>query len=90
MHIAESSGACGNRPSRFKDFARVAACFAMAAQLTASPLTSAESSGGSRLSGASAKGAPDPILKVMQGELARATAIVAEARIRVRFIRGSG
>jgi TldD protein len=46
----------------------------MAAQLTASPLTSAESSSGSRLSGASAKGAPDPILKVMQGELARATA----------------
>jgi TldD protein len=45
----------------------------MAAQLMASPLTSAESSGGSRLSGASAKGAPDPILKVMQGELARAT-----------------
>ncbi len=78
MNIAGSSRVCGKRSSRGTEFARVAACLAMAAQLAVSPLTSAGTTSGNRAASA-AKAAPDPILKVMQGELARATSSLAKS-----------
>jgi TldD protein len=78
MNIAGSSRVCGKRSSRGTEFARMAACLAMAAQLAVSPLTSAGTTSGNRAASA-AKAAPDPILKVMQGELARATSSLAKS-----------
>jgi hypothetical protein len=76
IKIAGSSRVCGKRPSLPAEFARMAACLAMAAQLAVSPLTSAGTAFGNRA--ASAPKAPDPILKEMQGELARATSSLAK------------
>jgi TldD protein len=78
MNIAGSSRVCGKRSSRGTEFARMAACLAMAAQLAVSPLTSAGTTSGNRAASA-AKAAPDPILEVMQGELARATSSLAKS-----------
>ncbi len=78
MNIAGSSRVCGTRSSRGTEFARMAACLAMAAQLAVSPLTSAGTTSGNR-SASAAKAAPDPILKVMQSELARATTSLAKS-----------
>jgi TldD protein len=66
-----------------KEFARVAACLAMAAQLAVSPLTSAGTTptmgSSSTKATAPAKATGDPILKVMQSELARATASLGKS-----------
>ena len=78
MNIAGSSRVCGTRSSRGTEFARMAACLAMAAQLAVSPLTSAGTTSGNR-SASAAKAAPDPILKVMQSELTRATTSLAKS-----------
>jgi TldD protein len=76
MNIAGSSRVHGNRHSQARSFVQMAACFTMAAQLAVSPLTSAGTPPGNRAASA-AKTAPDPILKVMQAELARATTDLA-------------
>jgi len=78
IKIAGSSRVCGKRPSLPTEFARMAACLAMAAQLAVSPLTSAGTASGYRAPSAP-QAAPDPILKVMQGELARATSSLAKS-----------
>jgi TldD protein len=78
IKIAGSSRVYGKRPSLPTEFARMAACLAMAAQLAMSPLTSAGTASGNRAASAP-KAAPDPILKVMQGELARATSSLAKS-----------
>ena len=78
INIAGSSRVCGKRSSRPTEFARMAACLAMAAQLAVSPLTSAGTASGNRAASAP-KAAADPILKVMQGELARATSSLAKS-----------
>src|ERR1700757_3033687 len=73
MRIAQSSvGACGKQSSRIADLARVTACFFMAALLAVAPVTSAGPASGFHAS-AGAKPSTDPVLKVMQSELARAT-----------------
>lgn len=78
MRIAQSSvGACGKQSSRIADLARVAACFFMAALLAVAPLTSTGPASGFRAS-AGAKPSTDPVLKVMQSELARATTDLAK------------
>jgi TldD protein len=69
--------------SRMKDFTRVAACFAMAAQLALSPLTSAGAlpdagSASENRATSAPKVTADPILQVMQTELARATTGLAK------------
>jgi TldD protein len=66
-----------------KDFTRVAACFAMAAQLALSPLTSAGAlpdagSASENRATSAPKVTADPILQVMQTELARATTGLAK------------
>jgi TldD protein len=78
IKIAGSSRVCGKRPSRPTEFARMAACLAMAAQFAVSPLTSAGTASGNPAASAP-KAAPDPILKVMQSELARATSSLAKS-----------
>jgi TldD protein len=83
LNIAGLLWVRGKRPSRLKEFARVAACLAMAAQLAVSPLTSAGTTpswgSSSTKSTAPAKAPGDPILKVMQSELARATASLGKS-----------
>jgi TldD protein len=66
-----------------KDFTRVAACFAIAAQLALSPLTSAGAlpdagSASENRATSAPKVTADPILQVMQTELARATTDLAK------------
>jgi TldD protein len=78
MRIAQSSvGACGKQSSRIADLARVTACFFMAALLAVAPVTSAGPASGFHAS-AGAKPSTDPVLKVMQSELARATTDLAK------------
>ena len=78
LNIAGLSRVYGKRPSQFREAARIAACLAMAAQLAVSPLTSAGTTAGDRAT-SPAKAAADPILKVMQSELARATASLTKS-----------
>jgi TldD protein len=59
-----------------RNFARGIACCALTAQLAGGPLASAPSHG---MASAVAKTGSDPILKVMQGELARATASLGKS-----------
>jgi len=56
----------------------MAACLAITAQLAVSPLTSAGTTASNRPT-SPAKATPDPILKVMQSELARATASLTKS-----------
>jgi TldD protein len=77
MKIAKSLRVVGKRSSRAGDFARMAACVALATQLAAAPVTSAGGPSGKGAAPAT-KTTPDPILKVMQGELARATTDLAK------------
>jgi TldD protein len=72
MDIIGSSRVGGKRPSRIRDFARVALCLAMAGQLALLPLNSAGTDTSNRAPSA-AKPVADPILRAMQTELARAT-----------------
>jgi TldD protein len=68
----------GKPPSRAKEVCCAAACLAMAAQLALSPLTAAGTTA-SNASASPAKATADPILKVMQSELARATAALTKS-----------
>ena len=82
INIAGSSRSRGLR-SRMNDFTRMAACFAMAAQLALSPLTSAGAlpdagSASENRATSAPKVTADPILQVMQTELARATTDLAK------------
>jgi TldD protein len=76
MRIAGWQRAGGNRPLRAKELIRAAGCCALAAQLACTPLASAPAGAGSS---SAAKTAPDPILKVMQSELSRATRDLAKS-----------
>ena len=71
MTIFDSIRTRGNVPSPAMEFLRAAACWALAAQLAAAPLALA---GGDKTASTPAPApAADPVLKAMQGELARAT-----------------
>jgi predicted Zn-dependent protease len=71
MTISEPSQTRGRLRSRAAEFLRVAACWALAAQLAATPLAFA--AGDKIPSTPPPAAAADPVLKAMQGELARAT-----------------
>src|SRR5580693_1838961 len=73
MNIAGWSQAGGHRTSRAKEFLRAAACCALAVQIASVPLVSAPTTPGKSPAATS-----DPILKVMQGELSRATTGLAK------------
>jgi TldD protein len=83
MKTGKSMTARRNRAPRTAELLRVAACGAMAAQLALSPLTAAgapaNNSGGSAAKTATTKAPADPILKVMQAELKRATTELAKS-----------
>jgi TldD protein len=76
MKIAGWLQAGGNRARRAKEFLRAAACCALAVQLATVPLASAPTT---PTNSPAAKAAGDPILKVMQGELSRATSDLAKS-----------
>jgi TldD protein len=78
LNIAGLIRVGGKRASQVREVTRIAACLAMAAQLAASPLTSAGTTAGNR-STSPDKATADPILKVMQSELARATASLTKS-----------
>src|SRR5580704_1375163 len=66
----------GSLKTRAKQLARFAACWALTAQLTGLPLVSAANNDSSPTSGAdkaAAKSVSDPVMRVMQAELARAS-----------------
>ena len=85
MTIAGSSRIRSNRRTQTPDFARIGACFAMAVQLAIPSLTLGDNSSGASAGAlgnrnvSTAKPAGDPILKVMQSELARATTNLAKS-----------
>jgi len=66
----------GSFSTRASQFLRFGACWALAAQLTGLPFAAAAGDNGSSSAAdkPAPKGAPDPVMKVMQTELARATA----------------
>jgi TldD protein len=72
-------GSAASTPRGARNFVRVAACCALAAQLAGGPLVSAPSHSAVPGNSAVAKAAGDPILKVMQGELARATSSLGKS-----------
>jgi predicted Zn-dependent protease len=72
MNIFESSRTRSNLQARAVEFLRVAACCALAAQLSITPSGLAASDKAVSLPAATAT-ASDPVLKAMQTELARAT-----------------
>jgi TldD protein len=80
MKIVRSLPAQENLSIRVKELVRLATCCAMAAQLASTPLSwaSPEPRSSSATKTAVSKAGPDPILKVMQGELSRATASLAK------------
>lgn len=71
MTISDSSRTRGHLRFRTTEFLRVAACWALAAQLAATPLAFA--AGDKTTSAPAPVAAADPVLKAMQEELARAT-----------------
>jgi TldD protein len=77
LGVFAGSAASARRGAR--NFVRVAACCALAAQLAGGPVLSAPSHSGLPGNSAVAKAAGDPILKVMQGELARATSSLGKS-----------
>jgi len=72
MNIFESSRTRGSLQARAIEFLRVAACCALAAQLSTAPSALAANDKAPSLPAAAAT-ASDPVLKAMQTELARAT-----------------
>src|SRR5437879_6382023 len=72
MTISDSSRTRGTLHGRAAEFLRVAACCALAAQLSTAPSALAANDKASSLPAAAAA-ASDPVLKAMQAELARAT-----------------
>ncbi len=77
MNISEFSNRGGKRRARNTGFLRLAACWALAAQLTCMPLAFAASDG--QKPAPADKTSGDPVLKTMQGELHRATTELAKA-----------
>jgi TldD protein len=76
MNSFASALLCGSLKTHAKQSARFAVCWALAAQLTGLPLVSAadnDSSARSAVDKAAAKSVGDPVMKVMQAELARAS-----------------
>ena len=65
----------GSFKTRTKQFLRFAGCWALAAQLTGLPLAfaSSDTSSAAAVDKPAPKAAPDPVMKVMQAELARAS-----------------
>ena len=79
LNIAELLGVGGTRSSSgMRQVTRMAACLAITAQLAVSPLTSAGTTASNRPT-SPAKATLDPVLKVMQSELARATASLTKS-----------
>src|SRR6202049_3239414 len=76
MSIGGWIQAGGHGTSRAKEFLRAAACCALAVQIATVPLVSAPTT---PEKSPAAKAASDPILKVMQGELSRATSGLAKS-----------
>ena len=77
------------RMSRAKEWMRVAGCCVMTVQLASTPFASAESGAPEAKTGsktASAKAASDGVLKVMQGELSRATSSLAKSEPAPYFV----
>jgi len=80
MKIIRSLPAQRNLPFQFTELLRVAACCAMAVQLSFTPfLAAAPANESAAAKAAPAKGSVDPILTVMQSELARATGSLAKS-----------
>jgi len=75
MNVFESTLKRGSLNTHAKQFLRLAACWALAAQLATLPLASATGNGSSSLGAdkPAAKAVSDPVMKVMQAELARAS-----------------
>src|SRR5580698_5162254 len=75
MNSFKSTLTRGSLSTHAKNFLRFAGCWALAAQLAVLPLASAanEASGTSAVDKPAAKAVSDPVMKVMQGELARAS-----------------
>ena len=78
MKIAGRLRVRERRLARTRDFLRLAASCAMAAQLAVAPLTSAGTPPPARPA-PTAKASTDPVLKVMQAELSRATTELAKS-----------
>jgi predicted Zn-dependent protease len=75
MNVFESTLKRGSLNTHAKQFLRLAACWALAAQLATLPLASAAGNDSSSASvdKPAAKAVSDPVMKVMQAELARAS-----------------
>ena len=74
MNLSEFFRMRGSLPSRTKQFLRFVACWALAAQLAALPLASAAGNDSTSVADKPApKTVSDPVMKVMQTELARAS-----------------
>ena len=75
MKSSESSRARGSLHVRASQFIRVAACWALAAQLAGLPLVTAggDTSAASPADSPASKSISDPVMKVMQAELTRAS-----------------
>jgi len=75
MNVFESTLKRGSLNTHAKQFLRLAACWALAAQLATLPLASATGNDSSSLGvdKPAAKAVSDPVMKVMQAELARAS-----------------
>jgi TldD protein len=73
----------GSRTSRARDYARIAACWALTAQLAMAPFVSAGTTRGESPAAnahpAATKTTNDPVLGVMQAELSRATSELAKS-----------
>jgi len=78
MTISKAVRTRGNKRFRATEFLRLAACCGLAAQLACAPFGAA--AGGNKPIPSAPVSAPaDPVLKAMQGELARATAELGKA-----------
>ena len=73
MNVFESSSTRGSIKGRARQFLRFAGCWALAAQLATLPVASAA---GDK---PAAKAGSDPVIKIMQAELARATSDLGKA-----------
>ncbi|MGC1267729.1 MAG: hypothetical protein WA853_15710, partial [Candidatus Acidiferrum sp.] len=74
MNLSEFLRVRGSLPSRAKQFLRFVACWTLAAQLAVLPLASAAGNASTSVSDKpTSKSVTDPVMKVMQTELARAS-----------------
>ncbi len=76
-----------NLPFQFKELLRIVICGALALQLSFTPFLAATSATNSAATKAASATSPaDPILKVMQGELSRASTSLAKAELAPYFL----